>query len=75
MYRKLGKVYLKNLHPPFKGGPPMPPFHLPFKKVGQPFLKVGWMNILSYPPFLRVDGEKGGSKKGGRGWTSLLKGV
>jgi hypothetical protein len=59
------KVYLIDENPPFKGGPPFPPFHPPLKKGGPPFFKGGWTYEPSCPPFLRVDAVKGGSNKGG----------
>jgi len=65
----LAKVYLTNLHPPLKDGPPFPPFNPPFKKGGPPFLEGGWMNVLSYPPLLRVDLST--LKKG---YITLIKG-
>ena len=54
IFEILAKVYLIDEHPPFKGGPPFPPFHPPLKKGGPPFFKGGWTYEPSCPPFLRV---------------------
>ena len=43
------------VHPPFKGGPPFPPFHPPLFKGGPPFFKGRWKHVLSNPPLLWVD--------------------
>ena len=47
-------MYLVNLHPPLKGGPPFPPFNPPFNKGDPPIFKGGWVIGLTNPPLKRV---------------------
>ena len=56
------KVYLVNLHPPLKGGPPFPPFNPPIFKGGRvigltnrPLKRVVTSTLKGGPPLLWVD--------------------
>ena len=60
----MAKVYLVNLHPPLKDGPPFPPFNPPFNKGDPPIFKGGWVIGLTNP-LLKREGTYTLFKKGG----------